>query len=172
MRAEDTTPYDRWKFEAAIRAADLSCPAKCAGYALATRADRKTGEWPMLADTLAGEVAVSRRTLFRALRELEQAGLLCRVAQSGKRGRRANRYRLLSPAKGHCGTLGECHSGTPYQPLEIHQPRGFQEEEGSTDHKLATCQGGTLQTRPCMACGARVPVDCDICASCGLTNLK
>ena len=120
--------YDRWAFEAAIRAANLSTAAKCTAYALATRARRKTGLWIMIAETLAREIGAHRATVFRALNELEAAGLLTRIRRSGQKGRRANAYQLTVPATSQSATLGESqsatlqpsHSATPYQPLYKH----------------------------------------------------
>ena len=124
MRAEDTTPYDRWRFERAIRAADLPMRAKCTGFALASRARRKSGVWIMTADKLAGEIGAKRSTVFRALRELESAGLLRRIRRSGQAGRRANAYQLIAPATSQIDTLPESRSDT-LQPSRFdpsHQP--------------------------------------------------
>ena len=121
----DAAPsYDRWTFEKAIRAADLSMAAKCTAYALATRARRKSGVWVMIAATLGKEIGAHRATVFRALKELEAAGLLIRIRRSGQRGRRANAYQLVNPATSQSATLGKSQSATlqpsqsatPYQP--------------------------------------------------------
>ena len=117
--------YDRWQFEKAIRETKLSMGAKCVGYALATRARRKSGVWIMIAATLAKEIGAHRATVFRALKDLEEAGLLVRIRRSGKGGRRANGYQLVVPAKSHSATLPKSqsatkqpsHDATQYQPL-------------------------------------------------------
>ena len=125
MRSKDTPKYDRWEFERVVQAADLSMAGKCLAYALAIRARRKSGVWIMTADKLAGEMGAKRTTVFRALRELETAGLQRRIRRSGQAGRRANAYQLIVPATCQIDTLPESQIDTlqpsrfepSYQPL-------------------------------------------------------
>ena len=125
------TPYDRWAFEAAIRESDLPANARLLALTLATVLPTKSnhrkrmtaGKGPRLIETLARETGLSRRTLFRACEELEAAGFLSRIAQSGRQGRRSSIFRLHLLAKcqpdtlSECqsDTLGQCHSGTQYR---------------------------------------------------------
>ena len=194
MRVEDTTSYDRWEFERAIRAAPLSMAAKCVGFALASRARRTTGAWVMCADTLARETGAHRSTVFRALADLEKAGLVRRIRRATKAGRRANGYQLLVPPdpKSHSATLhvsrgspaaearpkvAQCDVAAGAQcdtvpTLESYQPSESQEKRVYTNPKAATSHDATLATRPCMACGWKIPIDSDMCLGCGRNNLK
>ncbi len=169
--------YDRWAYEKAIRAGELSMAAKCAGYALASRAKRTTGRWALSADTLAKETGASKRTVFRALRELEDASLLRRIRRASKLGRAANEYQLTLPPKCQGGILGSCHLGT------LERVNGSPKCHPGT---AAKCQPGTqyqptnpldsrergVGGRPCLGCGYRLPAETDLCPSCGFENLK
>ena len=136
--------YDRWAFERAVLDSDLPANARLLAFVLASvlpaksnrRKGMKAGEGQRLMETLASETGLSRRTLFRACAELEAAGFLSRLAQSGRRGRRSSIFRLHAPAKCHPDTLGECHpdtlgqchSGTQYRVLEGGRSRGLNAE--------------------------------------------
>ena len=112
--------YDRWEFERAVRTSALPATARFLALylasALPTKSNRrkrmKAGEGPRLIERIVTETGLSRRAVFRALNDLEAAGFMSRIAQSGRRGRRATIYRLHLLAKCHPDTLGECHTGT------------------------------------------------------------
>ena len=152
--------YDRWRFEAAIRESNLPANARLLALTLATVLPTKSnhrkrmtaGKGPRLIETLARETGLSRRTLFRACEELEAAGFLSRIAQSGRRGRRSSIFRLHLLAKCQSGTLGECqsdtlgqcHSGTQYRvPLPREGANGMSSTQRAAEpDPTAACLAG------------------------------
>ena len=109
--------YDRWAYERAVRESDLPVNARLLALTLAstlpTKSNRrnrmKAGEGQRLIETLVRETGLSRASVKRALNKLEAAGFVARIAQSGRRGRRASIFRLIVPAKAHLEPLGEAH---------------------------------------------------------------
>ncbi len=90
-----------------------SVTAKAVLVALADYADQDGVAWPAVA-RLATEVQVSERTAQRAIRALEEAGLVKREPTTrGDGGQTSNRYRLALPP---------CQSDTP--PVSICQGEG------------------------------------------------
>ena len=83
-----------------VRASRLSAAAKVVGWAIAERVNRSTGEaFPGIA-TIKSDAGLSRDTVVRAIKELQQAGLLAvlrgrRINEIGKRI--SNLYTLTIP---------------------------------------------------------------------------
>ena len=75
-------------------------PAKCTGYALASRANNETGEcWPSV-ELLAEDTGYTTRTVDRALADLREAGLvesMLRGLKEGQGGRTSSVHRLTVP---------------------------------------------------------------------------
>ena len=118
--------YDRAAFVAAIERADLAGPAKALAFYLVHKAGYSNGRWPggarrvagriekMLIATIADNMGISARTVFRALDDLEAAGFLARHGRHGKKGRQiASRYDLKVPPDCQRVSLSDCQRVSP-----------------------------------------------------------
>lgn len=133
-------------FQRAVRELPASQLVKLVGLILATFMDRDGVAWPSM-DALARCAGCAPRSVRRALRQLEAAGLL--VCERSP-GRRPNRYRASVPnpdtavsglAEGQPGhwtqptrTLGASNPDTAGAP-EV--PEGSKEVAGASDTELA-----------------------------------
>jgi hypothetical protein len=83
-----------------VLAADLPPAVRNVAVRVALHLNVGTGECDPTYATLAGELGISERTIYRLIAQLEQA---CWIAHEGTRGRRSNQYVLLNPAKAMTG---------------------------------------------------------------------
>lgn len=118
--------FDRWAFEERIRAADkdiLPPRAKLLAFVLVSRVRRQSGEWTITVERLVAETGSSRRTIFRALNELERAGFLERTSRYRQGLRRASIYRLHAVPiwhSDHCANMAH-RITNPLDPLKTGQ---------------------------------------------------
>lgn len=99
----------------AVRDADLPPSVRAAAWAIALRADAYGSAYPAV-PRIAADTGLSRSTVLRALATLESAGWLHVVRTTGKHGKQANRYLLITPVDNSTDPADtdadRCHSDT------------------------------------------------------------
>lgn len=124
--------------------ANLSPATSKIYFALCSYANKNWIAWPG-SETLAKKAGVSRNTVFKAVRQLEEAGII--VKKCG-RGKRSNVYTILCPKGANDPTLVQHNSLTPSQIIpggHSNDPTGIHELHLRTkeQHTDEASQGNT-----------------------------